>query len=96
VGQVSEGGGEYDIWEGGYQEAMDVYLICLVAIYQNSLVSCDENLKKGTPFEGSSEPEEDEDEELKIQTENEIKLPVLLNLALSALTTLISFQANNP
>ena len=61
--------------KGEYTEAMDVYLTCLVAMDNSS----------------SSQDESDADEQqqqqllLKKQIDTEIKLPVLLNLALSAL-----------
>ncbi|KAL7537917.1 hypothetical protein ACHAXR_010900 [Thalassiosira sp. AJA248-18] len=56
---------------GNYKEAMDVYLTCLVAMDQTTSSVIDEG--------GESE------ELINMQIEKEIKLPVLLNLALSAL-----------
>lgn len=64
--------------QGNYKEAMDVYLTCLVAMDQSS-ASDKENSGRNNSGLGDS------DELLDIQIEKEIKLPVLLNLALSAI-----------
>lgn len=61
---------------GGYKDAMDVYLTCLVAMDQSSKEN--ENHMKAVA-------EECEDPIPTAQIEEEIKLPVLLNLALCAL-----------
>mmetsp|Transcript_30177 Transcript_30177/g.63942 ORF Transcript_30177/g.63942 Transcript_30177/m.63942 type:complete len:382 (-) Transcript_30177:142-1287(-) len=61
--------------KGDFKEAMDVYLTCLVAMDQ-SPTSADKK---------TSATSDDTDELLNMQIEKEIKLPVLLNLALSAL-----------
>lgn len=63
---------------GNYKEAMDVYLTCLVAMDQSS--TSDEQISgKNNDDAGDS------NELLSIRIEKEIKLPVLLNLALSAI-----------
>eukprot|EP00581_Thalassiosira_minuscula_P018672 CAMPEP_0183734132 /NCGR_PEP_ID=MMETSP0737-20130205/42986_1 /TAXON_ID=385413 /ORGANISM="Thalassiosira miniscula, Strain CCMP1093" /LENGTH=361 /DNA_ID=CAMNT_0025967549 /DNA_START=76 /DNA_END=1161 /DNA_ORIENTATION=+ len=63
--------------KGDYKEAMDVYLTCLVAIDQTPAPH-NTNISTMNEVESDNEP-------LRIQIEREIKLPVLLNLALSAL-----------
>jgi tetratricopeptide (TPR) repeat protein len=63
---------------GEYKDAMDVYLTCLVAMDQSSKEN--ENNTKAVAVE-----EECEDPIPTAQIEEEIKLPVLLNLALCAL-----------
>ena len=61
---------------GEYKEAMDVYLTCLVAMDQNSKNK-----------NGDAEEEEEDSKHIvpTAQIEEEIKLPVLLNLSLCAL-----------
>ncbi len=63
---------------GEYKDAMDVYLTCLVAMDQSSKEN--ENNMKAV-----AEEEECDDPISTAQIEEEIKLPVLLNLALCAL-----------
>mmetsp|Transcript_30115 Transcript_30115/g.54572 ORF Transcript_30115/g.54572 Transcript_30115/m.54572 type:complete len:395 (+) Transcript_30115:256-1440(+) len=65
--------------KGDYKEAMDVYLTSLVAMDQTP-ASSDKNISAM-----NNGGESDNDLLLKVQIEKEIKLPVLLNLALSAL-----------
>ena len=61
--------------KGEYTEAMDVYLTCLVAMDSSS-----------SQDESSAESDNEQQQLLlKTQIDTEIKLPVLLNLALSAL-----------
>lgn len=62
---------------GEYKDAMDVYLTCLVAMDQSSKEN--ENNMKAVGEEECEEPIQ------TAQIEEEIKLPVLLNLALCAL-----------
>jgi tetratricopeptide (TPR) repeat protein len=69
--------------KGDYTEAMDVYLTCLVAMDQScpTPTSNDENPSSDiTMNENASESRL-----LQVQMEREIKLPVLLNLALCSL-----------
>jgi tetratricopeptide (TPR) repeat protein len=57
---------------GEYGEAMDVYLTCLVAVDRGGASS-------------ASSADDDDDDILRSRMEEEIQLPVLLNLALSAM-----------
>jgi len=67
--------------KGEYMEAMDVYLTCLVAM-DNSSSSQDASLESDTD---EQQQQQQQQLLLKKQIDTEIKLPVLLNLALSAL-----------
>ena len=67
--------------KGEYKEAMDVYLTCLVAMDQSTLNDIDIDDGK----EDGDEEDDGFDDTLNQQIETNIKLPVLLNLALSAL-----------
>jgi len=64
--------------KGDYKEAMDVYLTCLVAMDKSSSAVA-------TNTKNPSIINDDSNELLSMQIETEIKLPVLLNLALSAM-----------
>ena len=71
--------------KGDYKEAMDVYLTCLVAIDQGT-ISSSSDAKNDEEEEDTAEAEPKEDGMLlEMQIEQEIKLPVLLNLALSSM-----------
>lgn len=58
---------------GNYKEAMDVYLTCLVAMDSSRASSANDGDSVGS------------DEQFGLQIEKDIKLPILLNLALSAI-----------
>jgi len=67
--------------KGEYTEAMDVYLTCLVAM---------DNSSSRSSQDASDNEQQQQQLLLKKQIDTEIKLPVLLNLALSALWILAS------
>ena len=67
---------------GEYREAMDVYLTCLVAMDQNT---GNKNENADSDGGGSNSTEQQPADDMAERIEKEIKLPVLLNLALSAM-----------
>ncbi len=71
--------------KGEYKEAMDVYLTCLVAMDQGTTSSSADSKNDGQVEDNTVEAESNEAEVLRLQIEQEIKLPVLLNLALGSM-----------
>lgn len=71
--------------KGEYAEAMDVYLTCLVAMDHTCDSTTSVDKKITPPTVNTDEDPSSESRMIELQMEREIKLPVLLNLALCSL-----------